>query len=84
MGILWRITNLLQHLQRNQELFDSYDHPIQKQIAKGVVEQVSEKVIVASKNSIYHAGHLFIKMMKVQSCELFIKHSQRKTEAIYH
>ena len=84
MSILWRITNLLQYLQRNQELFDSYDHPIQKLIAKGVVEQVSDKVIVASENSIYHAGELFIKMMKLQSCELFMMHSQRKTAAIYH
>ena len=41
------------------------------------------KEIVASEN-FYHTGQILVKMLKVQSCELYMMHSQGKTAEVYH
>ena len=42
------------------------------------------KETVASQNSLYHTGQILVKMLKVQSCELYMMHSQVKTAEVYH
>ena len=39
LGSLGRLKSLLQSLQRNQKLFESYDQVIKEQLAEGVVEK---------------------------------------------
>ena len=43
MSTLGRLKNLLQNLQRIQDLFESYDPVIQRQLAERVLEKVNDK-----------------------------------------
>ena len=42
------------------------------------------KEILVNKNFIYHTKQLFVKMLKLQSCELYVIHPQEKTAKFYH
>ena len=70
MGSLGRLKNLQRNLQRNEKLFESYNQVIQEQFAEGVVEKITN----------FHHKVVIHKMLKVQSCQLYIMHQYRKQQ----
>ena len=42
------------------------------------------KEIVTSENSIYQTKQLFVKMLKIERCELCMMYPKEKTAKVYH
>ena len=56
-----------------------YSHVIQEQLAEGVIERVTEEEILVNENSTYHTRQLFVIMLKVQACGLYMMYQPGKT-----
>ena len=75
---------MLRNLQRNQELFESYDQVIQEQLAEGVVEKVNVEVNCGQRE--FYLPHKTVIRGNAESTKPRIVYdaSARKTAKVYH
>ena len=61
-----------------------YDQVIQEQLAEGVVERVTEEVSFGHREFYLLHRQLFMRILKVQSCGLYMMRQPGKTVEAFH
>ena len=73
---------MLRNLERNRELFESYDKGIQKNLLKEQWKKSVVKAVMVSQNFFYPTGQLIVKMPNVQSCQFYTMHCTRENRKL--
>ena len=79
-----RSKNLLQTLQKNQELIEIYAQVFQEQPTGGLVEKVNDETSYAQGEFYLPHKAVISKMLKVNSYELYMIDPKGKTAKFYH